>query len=641
MLILVPFDKIEDNPFQTQRDYLDVPDLALRIEAAIPAYESTRGLMQVPHGRIVYPNGEAVKIVNLDTLEFAWENGNHLTKLPDDAQVQLAIGHRRLRACELLDQGGIAPFGDGLMPLYIHNLSDDQMLNSAWAENAERKDISDVEKAQLLKAKWDRAVANGGSQRDVAEAWGINRSTVASLIGLLDLPEDVQEANRDGRLSARQCQAIRSIIKVKTAVSTTGASPEWNEREVGNIYAHQAPAAPQAMIAHILANPDTDSESIRKYAKDAAGFAGNTLPDGIARHKVAGNPSVRQPLCAGCPARINATCMDVDCLAEKKQLFINSVVTAVADEYGMTITDDTESQPFLEASNGLDCRRAVTSLFEYGKYQNLLVAWTDNNKNHCRPFAELGFIYPPSAAFENNGRSGIVIAYNGTEEAAIAEASALRAEESANSAGEASGSVPETAVITEDIATPEQIKEWKAAAIAYVKRAKEIIAERLFEEFSAVNTDVLQALLFSPASPRIDDQEKITGELVQWIFNKQQHKWSGKNYFYTRIDEWNALVKFSDRSGIGQPALWKSVEDDNKKQAILALDFWYTRRSDTWNKDAPAEAKEYLENAIYNYDGFADTAKIAEELDRAANDVDARIKADQQKQAEIEAQNNQ
>lgn len=46
MLINVPLDQIDDNPFQRRRDYGDVAGLAADIES--------NGLLQTPAGRMLY-----------------------------------------------------------------------------------------------------------------------------------------------------------------------------------------------------------------------------------------------------------------------------------------------------------------------------------------------------------------------------------------------------------------------------------------------------------------------------------------------------------------------------------------------------------------------------------------------------------
>ena len=53
MLIYVPLNHIDDNPYQRRAEYGDIEELAERIHLAKASYPETLGLMQVPRGRIV------------------------------------------------------------------------------------------------------------------------------------------------------------------------------------------------------------------------------------------------------------------------------------------------------------------------------------------------------------------------------------------------------------------------------------------------------------------------------------------------------------------------------------------------------------------------------------------------------------
>lgn len=232
MLIYVPLSQIDDNPFQARQEYGDVAELASRIAAARDNYPDTFGLMQIPRGRLVvrnslYPHGEPIK----ESFRVP-ENPEHWDKA---LKAQLAFGHRRLRAFRHLYETGAPGYEDGRFPIHVDALTDEQMLDAVWSENRERKDISAVEEAELLRRKLERAK----SQREVAEAWGLDRSTVTNLLRLLDLPDDVKEANRDGRLTGRMIDAVARIYRV-------------------------APKSP--LIDKVLKNPDGYSSDSIRYA---------------------------------------------------------------------------------------------------------------------------------------------------------------------------------------------------------------------------------------------------------------------------------------------------------------------------------------------------------------------------------------
>jgi hypothetical protein len=60
MLIYVPLNHIDDNPYQRRAEYGDIEELAERIHAAKASYPDTLGLMQVPRGRVVVVDTDTV-----------------------------------------------------------------------------------------------------------------------------------------------------------------------------------------------------------------------------------------------------------------------------------------------------------------------------------------------------------------------------------------------------------------------------------------------------------------------------------------------------------------------------------------------------------------------------------------------------
>lgn len=97
MYINVPLDQIDDNPFQRRQDYGDVAGLAADIKA--------HGLLQTPIGRLVYTHGEVITGHDLTLAR----NRILADGFPAGLRVQLAFGHRRLRAFRHLAAGGDKP----------------------------------------------------------------------------------------------------------------------------------------------------------------------------------------------------------------------------------------------------------------------------------------------------------------------------------------------------------------------------------------------------------------------------------------------------------------------------------------------------------------------------------------------------
>jgi ParB/RepB/Spo0J family partition protein len=292
MLVYVPLEQIDDNPFQERQDYTDVGELAGRIYAAKTSYPDTFGLMQVPRGRLVADDELLVPTANLDQEEWLLADKGRNKLLPG-WRVQLAFGHRRKRAFDHIVNDPAMYDGHYYhMPIHIDDLDDDQMLNAVWSENRERKDISAVEEARLLARKLERVRAEGGSQRDVADEWGLARSTVANRLRLLELPADIQEYLHTGKISERQALALLPIYQLPAAAQET-----LKQKAAANYYLKSIDDIVDRAI------DGSSSDSLREWTDVAITAAlspldGKTFPP--AEQIAEGNPDVRQSHCPGC-----------------------------------------------------------------------------------------------------------------------------------------------------------------------------------------------------------------------------------------------------------------------------------------------------------------------------------------------------
>lgn len=110
---------------------------------------------------------------------------------------QLVAGERRLRAA--------ARAGWTEVPILVVEADDRETAELAIIENLQRKDLNALEKA----ASFQRYLDNYGcTQEDLASRLKIDRSTVANLIRLLELPDDVQAAVRETRITQGHARAL-------------------------------------------------------------------------------------------------------------------------------------------------------------------------------------------------------------------------------------------------------------------------------------------------------------------------------------------------------------------------------------------------------------------------------------------------
>jgi ParB family transcriptional regulator, chromosome partitioning protein len=110
---------------------------------------------------------------------------------------QIIAGERRLRAAKL------AGWTD--VPVQIREADDRQLAELAIVENLQRKDLNPLEKAASFQDYLERYRC---TQAQLSQRLKIDRSTIANLIRLLELPDEVQTAVRSGKISAGHARAL-------------------------------------------------------------------------------------------------------------------------------------------------------------------------------------------------------------------------------------------------------------------------------------------------------------------------------------------------------------------------------------------------------------------------------------------------
>ncbi|MBB76261.1 MAG: chromosome partitioning protein ParB [Planctomycetaceae bacterium] len=140
---------------------------------------------------------------------------------------QLISGERRLRAA--------IKAGWKTIPARLREADDRLVAELAIVENLQRKDLNPIEKALSFKRYLNEHEA---TQEELANRLKIDRSTIANLMRLLDLPDEVQQAVRDGRISAGHARALLPLgdqpiqIEFSQRVTNDGLSVRATERAV-------------------------------------------------------------------------------------------------------------------------------------------------------------------------------------------------------------------------------------------------------------------------------------------------------------------------------------------------------------------------------------------------------------------------
>ena len=114
-----------------------------------------------------------------------------------DQKFEIVAGERRWRAAQQAQLHEV--------PVIIREFDDIEVLEVAIIENIQRADLNAIEEAAGYRQLMDRF---GHTQEKLSEALGKSRSHIANLLRLLNLPDDVQEMLRDGRLSAGHARAL-------------------------------------------------------------------------------------------------------------------------------------------------------------------------------------------------------------------------------------------------------------------------------------------------------------------------------------------------------------------------------------------------------------------------------------------------
>lgn len=120
----------------------------------------------------------------------------------DDGQYTIIAGERRWLAARMA--------GMDEVPVVVKEASPQAMLELALVENIQRADLNAVEEAQAYQHLMDDFDL---TQEDVSKRVGKSRSTVANLVRLLKLPEEVQRAVVDGRLGGAHARALLPLPK--------------------------------------------------------------------------------------------------------------------------------------------------------------------------------------------------------------------------------------------------------------------------------------------------------------------------------------------------------------------------------------------------------------------------------------------
>ena len=113
---------------------------------------------------------------------------------------EIIAGERRVRASKLA--------GLDKVPAIIRNLNDEQMMEIALLENLQRENLSAIEEAKAYKSMIDNLHL---TQEELSKKVGKSRSHVTNILGLLRLPNEVQEMVVNKKISMGHARVLSKL----------------------------------------------------------------------------------------------------------------------------------------------------------------------------------------------------------------------------------------------------------------------------------------------------------------------------------------------------------------------------------------------------------------------------------------------
>ena len=129
---------------------------------------------------------------------------------------ELVAGERRWRALKQIDVAQV--------PVVLRNISDNEILEISLLENIQRENLTVIEEAQSYH---DLLQIHGYTQEELAKKLGRDRSTIANMLRLLQLPSALKNDLETGRITSGHARSILSL-------PNEGAQLEMRQRLLRN-----------------------------------------------------------------------------------------------------------------------------------------------------------------------------------------------------------------------------------------------------------------------------------------------------------------------------------------------------------------------------------------------------------------------
>ena len=180
---------------------------------------------------------------------------------------QLIAGERRWRATK---KAGIQE-----IPAIVHEIESQQdLMELSLIENIQRENLTPIEEAEGYRALTDKCFL---TQEEVARKVGKNRSTVANLLRLLQLPHEIQDFLRRNQLQMGHARALLGLDDDddKVELGRRGVEDNLSVREVEKAVAAQCTGRDKKKQPAKATDPDPHIRDFEERLQHRFGTAVN------------------------------------------------------------------------------------------------------------------------------------------------------------------------------------------------------------------------------------------------------------------------------------------------------------------------------------------------------------------------------
>lgn len=190
---------------------------------------------------------------------------------------ELIAGERRFRAATRLGWSDI--------PAIVRDVDDSSLLTLALIENLQRSDLNPLEEAEGYRRLIEDFEL---SQQQVAEAVGKDRSTVANMLRLLNLPAAVRRLLEEGALTLGHARALLGLPseRAMTELAREVVAKGLTVRDVEQRVRASAPVSRDRKKSKSLAKPAEASrieEDLRRFLQTDVSLTLDTSGSGSVR----------------------------------------------------------------------------------------------------------------------------------------------------------------------------------------------------------------------------------------------------------------------------------------------------------------------------------------------------------------------